>query len=188
MSHKFLKLLIVSAAMAVGATGMARADCEADLTQLEEAMATPNLSADAKAILDEAGAAGAAAMKKDDDETCNKAVMAGLAKAGLATGAAPALAASTASIGDLAPMKAIAADTLKIVQSGDIAAAKARIKDLEAAWDKSAKTMKAANVEKWNAIDKALDKSLKQLRAASPNAAGSTDALTALISIIDKSA
>ena len=78
-------------------------------------------------------------------------------------------------------------DSLKIVKAGDLAAAKMRIKDLEAVWDKSAKTLKAANLEKWNVVDKAIDKTLKQLRAASPTVAGCADALTALIGIIDKS-
>ena len=99
---------------------------------------------------------------------------------------APAAVAITVPLGDLKPFRVIADDALKIVKTGDLAAAKTRIKDLEVAWDKSAKTLKAANLDKWNVIDKAVDSVLKKLRAASPAADGSALALRALIGIIDK--
>ncbi len=188
MSHKILKLIIVSAAVAVGASGMARADCEADLGLLETALAAPDLTPEAKVVLDAAGVAGASALRKDDDDACHMAVVDALAKTGAAPAAAPVAAASGAPLGDLAPFKAIASDTLKIVKSGDLPAAKTRIKDLETAWDKSAKALRAANAGKWTVVDKAIDTALKQLRAASPTAAGSANALVALIGIIDKSA
>ena len=184
MSQRVFKMIVISAAIAVSAVGVARADCETDLTQLEAAMAAPNLTPEAKAVLTAAGVAGAAAMKKDDDATCNKAVMDGLAKVGAAP--APAAPASTAALGDLSSFKTIAADTLKIVKTGDFDKAKARIKDLEAAWDKSAKALKAANLGKWNVIDKTIDKALKSVRAASPVAVASADALQAVITAIDK--
>ena len=60
--------------------------------------------------------------------------------------------------------------------------------DLETAWDKSAKVMKAANIEKWNAVDKAIDSALKKLRASSPTVADSSAALQTLIGVIEKSA
>ena len=187
MKPTILKLIAISAGIAVGATGIARADCESDLGLLEAALAQPNLKPDAKAVLDAAGVAGASALRKDDDDTCHKVVVEALAKAGAAPAPAAASAPATAPLGDLAPFKAIAVDTLKIVKAGDLAVAKTRIKDLEAAWDKSAKTLKAANLDKWNVVDKAIDKALKQLRAASPTVAASADSLTALIGIIDKS-
>ena len=61
----------------------ARADCESDMNQLEAALKTPNLSADAKAALDDARVKSVAAMKKDDDATCHKAIAEALPKAGL---------------------------------------------------------------------------------------------------------
>ena len=136
--------------------------------------------------MEAAGVAGAAAMKKDDDATCNKAVMVGLAKAGTTPAPATAATPATTSIGDLAPMKAVAADTLKIVRSGDNAGAKARVKDLETLWDKNHKAMKAANIDKWNALDKALDTTFKTLRAANPKTADSTAILQTLIALMDK--
>jgi hypothetical protein len=186
MSNKLIKLIMISATLAAGSAGIARADCESDLTMLEKALAAPGLKPDAKAVLDAAGVAGAAAMKKDDDATCNKAVMDGLAKAGIATAPAAAAVPASVSIGDLSPLKAIAADALKMVQGGNNAGAKTRIKDLETAWDKSGKAMKAANIDKWNALDKVLDTTFKSLRAASPKSADSTAVLQTLIALMDR--
>ena len=184
MSPHIIKMIALSAALGLSAMSVARADCESDLTTLETAMAAPNLTPEAKATLDAAGVAGAAAMRKDDDATCNKAVMEALAK----IGAAPAAAAPTsaAALGDLKPFREIAADTLVIVKAGDLGGAKTRIKDLEKAWDKSAKALKAANLDKWNVVDKAIDTALKTVRAANPTAGKSTDALNALLIVIDK--
>ena len=186
MLKKALTIFAVSTAIGVSGLSAARADCESDLTLLEKAMATPSLKPEAKAALDAAGVAGAAAMKKDDDATCNKAVMGGLAKAGL-TPAAPAAVASTATLGDLSPFKTLASDTLKIVKAGDMAAAKSKIKDLEVAWDKSAKSLKAANLDKWTVIDKAMDTAFKSVRGVNATVTASADALTALIGVIEKS-
>jgi len=186
MSHNLLKLIMIAGALAVASTSIARADCESDLGLLETALAAPNITPDAKATLEAAGVAGVSALKKDDDATCNKAVMDGLAKAGMTLANAPAAVATSAPLGDLAPFKAIATDALKIVAGGDNAAAKTRIKDLETAWDKSAKTMKAANLDKWNTIDKALDVTFKTLRAASPKTAENTAVLQSLIALMDK--
>jgi hypothetical protein len=62
---------------------MARADCESDMVQLEQALKAPKLSADAKAALDDARVKSVAAMKKDDDEACHKVIADALPKAGM---------------------------------------------------------------------------------------------------------
>ncbi len=186
MSNKLIKLIMISATLAVVSAGVARADCESDLGLLEKALAAPGLKPAAKAALDAAGVAGSAALKKDDDAGCNKAVMDGLAAAGIAAPPAAAAVATSVSIGDLSPMKTVAVDALKMVGSGNNAGAKTRIKDLEALWDKNAKAMKAANIDKWNALDKTLDTTFKTLRTASPKTADSTTILQSLIALMDK--
>ena len=186
MPNKLVKMIVMSGAISMSLMGIARADCEADLGLLETALAAPDLKPEAKAALDAAGVTGAAALRKDDDDACHKAVMDGLASAGAAPAPVVVAADSSAPLGDLMPFKAIASDTLKIVAAGDLAAAKTRIKDLEKAWDKSAKALKTANIDKWNVVDKAIDVALKKLRAPTPVAADSASALQALIGVIDK--
>jgi hypothetical protein len=83
MRHNFLRLVLLSVAIGVAATGLARADCESDLIQLEQALKAPNLTAAGKAALDNATTKAVAAMKKDDDAACHKAVGEGMAKAGM---------------------------------------------------------------------------------------------------------
>ena len=83
MRQNLLTTALLSMAIGVAATGAARADCESDLLQLEQAYKAPNLTADAKAALDDAKTKALAAFKKDDDETCHKAIAEDLTKAGM---------------------------------------------------------------------------------------------------------
>ena len=175
----------LATSLAIFSSTTAFADCEADLSLLETAMAAPNLAADLKAEMVKAGEAGAAAMRKDDDETCHKVVMDILTKAGAKTEVAAAPA-STQSLGDLTAFKTITEDTLKLVSANKLPEAKARIKDLETAWDVAHKNLQALNKDKWTVIDQAIDKSLKQLRANAPTVAGSAEALNALLKAIDE--
>ena len=83
MTPNILKLALLASAIGLAATGVARADCESDLKQLEAAYKTPNLSAGAKSALDGAKVAAVAALKKDDDKTCHTAVADAMTKAGM---------------------------------------------------------------------------------------------------------
>jgi hypothetical protein len=83
MRHVPAKTALVSAAILFAAIGSARADCESDMFQLEAAMKTPNLSADAKSGLDDAATKATEAMKKDDDAACHQAIADAMSKAGL---------------------------------------------------------------------------------------------------------
>jgi len=57
-------------------------------------------------------------------------------------------------LGDLSAFKKIAEDTLALVEKDQMAEAKAKIKELESAWDDAEETMNPKNPSKWNSIDK----------------------------------
>ena len=83
MRRTFQKTIVVSALIGMGALGVARADCESDLIQLEQAYNTPKLTQAAKAALDDAKTKAVSALKKDDDASCHKTIAQALPKAGL---------------------------------------------------------------------------------------------------------
>ena len=83
MRNDLLRIAMLSVAIGVAATGVARADCESDLIQLEQAYKAPDLTATSKVALDDAKTKALAAFKKDDDATCHKAIAEGLTKAGM---------------------------------------------------------------------------------------------------------
>jgi hypothetical protein len=82
MTTKALLASIIAGAIAIAMNGAARADCESDMVQLEEAYKTPNLTAQAKAALDDAKTKSVAALKKDDTG-CHQAIADSFAKAGI---------------------------------------------------------------------------------------------------------
>jgi hypothetical protein len=88
-------------------------------------------------------------------------------------------------LGDLTPYRAIAVETLRIVNTGDLAAGKKRIKDLEVAWDRAEAKMKPLSPEQWTTVDVAMDRALKEVRAWRATQERSAEALKALISTID---
>ena len=94
--------------------------------------------------------------------------------------ATPAVAASAAPLGDLAPFETIAADIRKIAGTGDLTAAETRATDLETAWDTAQPTLQPMNPGAWGVVDGAADGVFKALRAAQPNGSDVDAALTAL--------
>ena len=90
------------------------------------------------------------------------------------------------SLGDLSAFRAIAADTLVIVNKGDFARAKARIKDLEITWDDAEAGLRPRDPDQWRVIDKAIDAALAALRADKPQAQASKDTLQNLLTILDR--
>lgn len=72
----------LAVAVLLAGAGAARADCESDMLQLEDAMKAPDQTPAVKAAYDDAAKKSASAMRKDDDDTCHKVIGDALAKAG----------------------------------------------------------------------------------------------------------
>lgn len=81
---------------------------------------------------------------------------------------------------DLQNFRTIVTDTLAKVSAGDQAGAKARITDLESAWDDAQSRLQPMNETAWSFLDGKIDKALKAVRAGSPDPATETQALTDL--------
>jgi hypothetical protein len=84
------------------------------------------------------------------------------------------------SLGDMAPFVVTTTDVQGIAATGDLPAAKARITDLETAWDDAQSTLRPNNTMAWGNVDGAIDDALTALRAKAPDGTTVTATLAAL--------
>jgi len=92
---------------------------------------------------------------------------------------------TASALGDLTPYRRIASDTLGLVDKGGVAAARARVKDLETAWDKAEATLKPKDKATWTELDAMIDAALTDLRTPNPAPAVCAASLKALIAKMD---
>ncbi|CQD21981.1 hypothetical protein BN1232_05445 [Mycobacterium lentiflavum] len=85
---------------------------------------------------------------------------------------------------EVAKFRSITQDTLSKLRAGDQAGAKARIKDLETAWDDDEPKLKPMNQSAWHTLDKQIDGALAALRAPMPNPATEKQQVTALLTAL----
>lgn len=98
---------------------------------------------------------------------------------------APPAADAPASLGDLSPLKSIAADVQAIAAKGDAVAAEKRITDFETLWDQDEAAMRPLNQEAWGTVDDAADEAIHALRASAPDPAKVAAAVKGLIAALD---
>ncbi|MEO8538127.1 MAG: hypothetical protein ABI577_00185 [bacterium] len=82
---------------------------------------------------------------------------------------------------DIAEFRKISQDTIDLVLQGDQAGAKARIADLEKAWDQSENRLKPLNKTSWNFLDGEIDDVLSAVRSNHPDPVKEQSALGTLV-------
>lgn len=92
---------------------------------------------------------------------------------------------SSPAVGGLVSLRATAADTLRIAETGDLSAARKRVDDLERGWNRETPELKSRAPEKWRSLDAAIDRAERELRFGRVRQTDSVAALQEVVSIID---
>lgn len=85
---------------------------------------------------------------------------------------------------DLDRYRTIVSDTLAKVTAGDQGGAKARITDLETAWDDDQAKLQPSAPDTWSVIDRQIDAVLKSIRSNTPDPDGEKRSLTTLLATL----
>ena len=92
---------------------------------------------------------------------------------------------SSSPLNALVGLRGIAADTLRIAETGDFSAARRRVDDLERDWNRQKLEVKSRTPDKWRSLDAAIDRAERELRFGRVRQTDSVAALKEVVSIID---
>ena len=94
--------------------------------------------------------------------------------------------AASPKLGNLSKFRTIVTDANMLLEKGDLAAAKRRLKDLETSWDEAEAGLKPRAAAAWHEVDKAIDRTLAAVRLTSPDVEACKAAIKNLVAVMDR--